>query len=426
MEQSVRAADERGIPEERLREALADALSDYRGRLGRVLLLPPDSTRPHSGGGRIANLCYHLLKGECAVDVMPALGTHAPMTEGECLRMYGDIPFDRVKTHNWRTDVAKIGEIPADFVREVSGGLYGEAIDVEVNRRLLSGYDLILSIGQVIPHEVAGMANHLKNIFVGCGGAKMINASHIVSAFYGVERVMGRDHTPARRLFDYAGERFLKGLPIAYALTVATAPCGQERLHGLFIGQTRACFERASALALEKNITYVDSPLQKVVAFLDEGEFKTAWLGNKAIYRTRMAIADGGELIVLAPGVRGFGEDPECDRLIRKYGYCGREKLIRLCGMQEDLKRNLSAAAHMIHGSADGRFSVAYCTKHLKKEAVEAVGYRYLPFEAAASRYGPEKLRPGANRLPDGEEVYFIPNPALGLWALRGSLTATK
>ena len=421
MERCVYAADERGIPEDVLREALEDALSGVRGRLRRVLLLPPDFPRLHSGGGRIANLLYHLLEGGCEVDVMPALGTHAPMTEAECERMYGDIPFDRIFAHNWRTDVVKIGEIPADFVLEASGGLYGEAIDVEVNKRLLSGYDLILSIGQVIPHEVAGLANHLKNIFVGCGGARMINATHIVSAFYGVERVMGRDHTPARSLFDYAG-RFLRGLPIAYILTVADAPGGQVRLHGFFTGESRECFEKAAALALEKNMTYVDSPLKKVVAFLDEGEFKTTWLGNKAIYRTRMAIADGGELIVLAPGVQGFGEDPECDRLIRKYGYCGRENVVRLCGTQEDLKRNLSAAGHLIHGSADGRFSVTYCTRHLGKEAVEAVGYRHLPYDVAASRYNPDTLRPGVNILPDGEAVYFIPNPAIGLWAVKGSL----
>ena len=422
MECSVCAADDRGIREEELLRTLQEALSAERGRLKRVLLLPPDLTRLHSGGGRIANLCYHLLEGECEVDVMPALGTHAPMTEEECRFMFGDIPFERFFAHNWRSDVVKIGQIPAEFVREVSGGLYNEAIDVELSRRLLSGYDLILSIGQVIPHEVAGMANHLKNIFVGCGGPRMINATHIVSAFYGVERVMGRDHTPARKLFDYAAERFLNGLPITYILTVTDAPGDSVRLNGLFMGETRECFERASALALEKNMTYVDSPLQKVVAYLDEAEFKTTWLGNKAVYRTRMAIADGGELIVLAPGVQGFGEDPENDRLIRKYGYCGREKVVRLCETQEDLKRNLSAAAHLIHGSADGRFAITYCTRHLEKEAVESVGYRHLPFEAAIARYNPEKLRPGFNLLPDGEEVYFIPNPALGLWALKGSL----
>jgi nickel-dependent lactate racemase len=411
MERSVYAADERGIRDEELMKVLGEAISGVRGR---VLLLPPDLTRLHSGGGKIANLCYHLLEGRCEVDVMPALGTHQPMTEAECRFMYGDIPFDRIFAHNWRRDVAEIGRIPRELVREVSEGFFDHEIGVEVNQRLLSGYDRILSIGQVIPHEVAGLANQLKNILVGCGGASLINASHIVSAFYGVERVMGRDHTPARRLFDHA-ERFLAGLPIQYALTVADAPAGEARLHGLFIGEGRACFEEASRLSLQVNVTWGDAPLKKVVAFLDGAEFKTTWLGNKAVYRTRMAIADGGELIVLAPGVKGFGEDPACDQLIRKYGYCGRERVIELCRTEEDLKANLSAAAHLIHGSPDGRFSVTYCTRFLDRAAVESVGYRYMPYGEAAAWYDP-------SALPDGEEIYFIPNPALGLWATRGAL----
>mgnify|MGYP000914531618 CR=1 FL=1 len=421
IEQCVYAGDDRGISEERLAEALEDMLSGERGRLQRVLLLPPDHTRPHSGGGRIANLCYHLLEGSCRVDVMPALGTHAPMTRAQCLAMFGDIPFERFLVHSWRSDVTRIGQIPAEFVHDASGGLYDAPIDVEVSRRLLSGYDRILSIGQVIPHEVAGMANHAKNIFVGCGGPGMINATHIISAFYGVERVMGREDSPVRRLFDYAAEHFLHDLPILYALTVATAPDGETRLHGLFTGEGRGCFEKAAALSLEKNVTFVERPLQKVVAYLNEREFRTTWLGNKAVYRTRMAIADGGELIVLAPGVQGFGEDTENDRLIRKYGYCGRERVIELCRTQDDLKANLSAAAHLIHGSADGKFTITYCTRDLERPAVEGVGYRHLPYNAAIAWYDPARLRPGFNRLPDGEEIYFIPNPALGLWAQEGT-----
>lgn len=415
----IRAGDTKGISDAELKEILADALP---AGLGRVLLLPPDQTRFHSGGGRLANIVYHLLKDTCRVDVMPALGTHQPMDRAQCCRMFGDIPFERFIAHAWRTDVVKIGTIPGEFVREASEGLYDAPIDVEINRRLLEGYDLILSIGQVVPHEIAGMANHAKNIFVGCGGPGMIHATHILSAFYGVERVMGREDTPARRLFDFAAERFLKNLPICYLLTVATAPEGKTLIHGLFGGAGRASFLNAAALAREKNISYVDAPLKKVVAFLDEAEFRTAWLGNKAIYRTRMAIREGGELIVLGPGVEGFGEDEANDRLIRKYGYCGRDAVLRLCRTQEDLKANLSAAAHLIHGSADGHFSITYCTKKLSREAVEGVGYRYMRYEEAAARYDPAHLAPGHNRLADGEEIFFIPNPALGLWAVRESI----
>lgn len=114
-----------------------------------------------------------------------------------------------------------------------------------------------------------------------------------------------------------------------------------------------------------------------------------------------------------------FGEDPEIDGLIRKYGYCGRERVIELCGTQRDLQQNLSAAAHLIHGSSDGRFKITYCTRLLSREEVEGVCFDYLPYEEAAKRYDPQKLAYGYNTLPDGERVYYIPNPALGLWADR-------
>ncbi|MDR3050736.1 MAG: lactate racemase domain-containing protein [Oscillospiraceae bacterium] len=419
--QSVYAEEGRGIGEAALRGALRDCLADIRGGLQKVLLLVPDYTRLHSGAGQIANILYRLLADTCRVDILPALGTHAPMTRDECGAMYGDIPLDRFLVHNWRTDVVSIGRVPAAFVHEVSEGVLDEAIDVEVNRRLYDGYDLILSIGQVIPHEVVGMANHTKNIFVGCGGSAMINASHILGAFYGMERIMGRDHSPVRKVFDYAAEHFLRDLPIAYVLTVTTAPAGEIRMHGLFIGRGRGCFERAVALAQRKNLMFVDHPLQKAVVYLNEREFKSTWLGNKAIYRTRMALADGGELIVLAPGVETFGEDAENDRLIRKYGYCGRENIIRLCKTQADLRANLSAAAHLIHGSADGRFQVTYCTRRLTREQVEGVRFGYMPYGEAAARYDPERLQSGMNTLADGEAVFFIPNPALGLWADKGN-----
>ena len=406
-----------GITDEQLRLALEDALSDCRDSLKKVLLLIPDYTRFHSNGGKIANMLYHMLEDTCQVDLLEAVGTHFAMSDEQLTSMYGDIPKERFLVHNWRTGVVKIGQVPKEFVSEVSEGVYNEPIDVEVSKYFYDGYDLILSIGQVVPHEVVGMANHSKNIFVGCGGSSMISSSHILGAFYGLEKMMGRDHSPVRKVFDYAAEHFLADLPIWYALTVTTAPEGRIRMHGLFIGKERSYFEKAVALAQQTNLTFVDKPLKKVVAYLDGSEFKTTWVGNKAVYRTRMAIADGGELIVLAPGVETFGEDPDNDVLIRKYGYCGREKVIELCRTQEDLKANLSAAAHLIHGSCDGRFSITYCTRLVTKEEVEGVCFNYMPYDEAVKKYDPETLKPGYNTLPDGEEIYYIPNPALGLWA---------
>ncbi|MEG2259488.1 MAG: lactate racemase domain-containing protein [Oscillospiraceae bacterium] len=410
---------ENGISDAELKAALASSIGDCKDKLKRVLLLVPDYSRYHSNAGKIANIYYHLLKDSCEVNLLPALGTHFAMTSVEIEDMYGDIPLDRFIVHNWKTEVVKIGEVPAEFVNEVSEHIMNEPIDVEVNKHFYDNYDLILSIGQVVPHEVVGMANHTKNIFVGCGGSNMINSSHILGAFYGMERIMGKDFSPVRKVFDYAAEHFLTDLPIHYVLTVTTAPGGVINTHGLFIGAERVYFEKAVALAQQKNLTFVDKPLKKVVVLLDEKEFKSTWIGNKSIYRTRMAIADGGELIILAPGVEVFGEDPDNDVLIRKYGYAGRLNVIEMCKTEQDLKDNLSVAAHLIHGSSDGRFSITYCTQHLTKEEVEHASFKYMPYAEAKKLYDPEKLVPGYNTLENGDEIYYIPNPALGLWADR-------
>ena len=411
--------DSHGISELELTDTIRKSVESCISDLRKVLLIVPDYTRFHSNAGKIANIYYHLLSDThpCQVDLLEALGTHVPMTEEQCASMYGDIPFERFIVHNWRTDVIKLGEVPGAYVREVSDGLIDTPIDVEVNKRILSGYDLILSIGQVVPHEVVGMANQSKNVFVGCGGNSMINSSHMLGAFYGMERIMGKDFSPVRKVFDYAQDHFLQNIPLYYVLTVTTAPKGKIVTHGLFIGRERSVFEQAVKLAQKDNLIFVDAPLKKVVVYLNPEEFSSTWLGNKAIYRTRMAIADDGELIILAPGVKKFGEDETIDKLIRKYGYCGREKVIQLSAENEDLKNNLSAAAHLIHGSSDGRFTIYYCTKLLSKEEVEQVHFKYLPYEDMAKKYDPNRLTDGMNKLDDGEEIFYISNPALGLWA---------
>lgn len=404
-----------GLTDDSLRQALAASLEGKA--LRRVLLLPPDFTRMYSGAGRITAFYYELLRDTCDIDVMPALGTHVPMTKEECDTFFlGVVPYEKLIVHHWRSDVVKLGEVPAEFVSEVSEGLVNEKIDVEVNRRIVSGeYDLVISIGQVVPHEVVGMANYSKNIFVGCGGSSMINSSHMLGAFYGMERIMGKDFSPVRRVFDYAEEHFLAEVPLMYVLTCTTNTGDRTNIHGLYIGRERSNFEMAVEQSQEKNLIHVKEPFKKVVVYLDPREFKSTWLGNKAIYRTRMAIKDGGELIVLAPAVAHFGEDSENDRLIRRYGYCGRERILSLVNENEDLKENLSVAAHLIHGSSDGRFSITYCTKLLSEDEVRGVGFDYMPYDEAAQRYDPTRLTDGYNTV-DGEEIFYISNPALGLW----------
>ena len=406
-----------GLSSKEIDRAIEDSLE---GRaLGRVLIIPPDFTRFHSNAGYITNRYYHLLvERGTTVDILPALGTHMSMNEEELSKMFGDIPPEKFIVHRWRDDVIKIGTVPAEFVSEISEGLWEEEIDVEVNSLVMDeGYDLIISVGQVVPHEVVGMSNHAKNIFVGVGGSRMINSSHMLGAVYGMERMMGKDLTPVRKVYDYALKHFLSERPVLYALTVTTAPKGITKTHGLFISEGRECFNRAVELAQETNIDFVDKPFKKCVVYLDPEEFKTTWLGNKAVYRTRMAMADDGELIILAPGVERFGEDQEIDKLIRKYGYTRRLNILELFNNPEcaDLRENMSAAAHLIHGSSDGRFNITYCVDKISKEEIEGVGYKSADYRDVVTKYNPDELATGYNIIDD-EEVYYIPNPALGLW----------
>ena len=410
------------------REALAQALKAINRPLRKVLLLPPDHTRLNSGAGELTRLLYELLSPKAEVDIMPALGTHSPMTEAQLRMMFGDsIPLTRFKVHDWRNGIQQVGEVPGKLIREWSGGLVDYDVLVQVSNLLFAGYDLILSIGQIVPHEVVGMANYTKNIVVGAGGADMINKSHFLGAAYGMERMMGRIETPVRRLFNYAVGTFLRELPIQFVLTVMEknkAGSGMI-MRGLYVGDDMETFTLGARLSQKVNLDQLDQPLKKVVVYLDPHEFKSTWLGNKAIYRTRMAMADGGELIVLAPGLKEFGEDAEIDRLIRKYGYHGTPKTLAAVKANAELRNNLSAAAHLIHGSSEGRFRTTYCPgPQMSQEAIRSVGFEAGDLNAMLKRYNPETLKDGFNRLPDGEELFYISNPALGLWALKSQFGA--
>jgi nickel-dependent lactate racemase len=401
-----------------LRQGLYEAL-EALGPRRKVLAIPPDFTRFHSRAGELTRYARDYY-GDRLTDILPALGTHSPMTPHQIARMFGEVPLELFRVHDWRCGLVSLGEVPAEFVREASEGMLDFAWPAQVDRLLVEGgFDLILSIGQVVPHEVIGMANHSKNIFVGTGGAEGINKSHYLGAVYGMERIMGRADNPVRAVLDYAATRFAAHLPVVYVLTVvARNASGELAVRGLYAGDDRECFERAAALSLQVNFELLDRPIQKAVVYLDPEEFKSTWLGNKAIYRTRMAIADGGELIILAPGVREFGEDPAIDQLIRRYGYRGTPATLEAVRRNPDLAANLSAAAHLIHGSSEGRFTITYCPGHLTREEVEGVNFRYGDLSEMLKRYDPGQLADGYNTV-DGEEIFFISNPALGLWAYK-------
>jgi nickel-dependent lactate racemase len=402
-----------------LQEGVRRAL-DQLGAKNKVLAIPPDFTRFHSFAGTLTNLIYKYY-GAKLTDVLPALGTHTAMTSAQIKTMFGDLPTGLFRVHDWRNDVMTLGEVPSEYVNRVSEGKVNYAWPAQVNKLLIEGgHDLILSIGQVVPHEVIGMANYNKNIFVGTGGAEGINKSHFIGAAFGMERIMGRAINPVRQVLNYASDHFARHLPIVYMQTVVDKDAdGNLVVRGLYIGDDMECFEKAAELSLQVNFEMLEKPLKKVVVYLDPAEFKSTWLGNKSIYRTRMALADDGELLVLAPGLSEFGEDKQIDLLIRKYGYLTTEEILDLTNRYNDLQQNLSAAAHLIHGSSENRFRITYCPGQLSRSEIESVNYQYADLEEMLVKYPPAKLRDGFNTMSDGEEVFYISNPALGLWAHR-------
>jgi nickel-dependent lactate racemase len=404
---------------EDLREGLYKSFEKL-GPRKKILAIPPDFTRLHSKAGDITRFVWEYYKNSLT-DIMPALGTHLPMTKDEIQNMFGDIPLNLFRVHNWRDDVVQIGEVPSNFIREVSENKLDFSWPAMVNKLLVKGkFDLILSIGQVVPHEVSGMANYNKNILIGTGGAESINKSHYLGAVYGMERLMGRADNPVRQVLDYATDEFAKNLPIVYVLTViARGEDDKLKAKGLYIGDDIECFMKAADLSVKLNIQILEKPIKKAVVYLNPQEFKSTWLGNKSIYRTRMAMADGGELIILAPGLREFGEDKEIDRLIRKFGYVNTPKILNLVKQNKELENNLSAAAHLIHGSSENRFKITYCTGYLYKEEIESVNFQFADLELMMKKYDISKLSDGYNFV-HGEEIFYISNPALGLWASKG------
>ncbi len=405
-------------------DELLERLVAQLGPLGRVLLIPPDFTRRHSGVGPLTTRLFHRLGGRGHVEVLPALGTHAAMTEGELETLYPGIPKEAFHVHDWRHGVTSLGEVPASVVHEASDGRLSYPIRCEV-ARLVAGehWDRIISLGQLVPHEVAGIAGQSKNVFVGTGGKDVIDRTHYLGAVCGMEAAMGRARTPVRKVLSYMRSELASALPITYVLTVrGRDAAGALVTRGLFAGDDDACFFAGESLVRACNVELLDEAPDKIVVYLDPSEFKSTWLGNKAIYRTRLAVADAGELLVLAPGVHRFGEDAGIDRLVRRHGYRGTERTLAAVDADPELAQSLSAAAHLIHGSSEGRFRIRYAAGGIDAATLRAVGYEAAELAPSLARYDPARLTDGMNELSDGERIYFVRNPALGLWSLRDKL----
>jgi len=416
------------IPRSEIEDMCQRLLDEARDRLHcdfrRVLLLPPDLTRAHSGVGWITETLYHLLPKSCDTHVIPTLGQHVPHTEEENKWMFGSIPHSRIHAHDWRNGVTRVGTIPAARVKESTKGRADWEIPVDLNSTLVEGdWDLIINIGHVVPHEVLGFANHNKNYFIGLGGKETICGSHMAAAVYGIENNLGNLITPLRACYNWAEEAFLGGLPDVYFQIVLQRDENNHLVHsGAYVGDDLETYLSAARRSREQNITTFDEPIQKIVAVMQADEFRSTWVANKAIYRTRMAMADGGELLIIAPGLERFGEQPDVDAIIRKYGYCGTEKALSQYKKQADLQELAHATAHLLHGSSEGRFTIRYAPGKLTKQEIETVNFQYADLQESLKRYNPETMKEGWNTMPDGEKVFFISTPSAGLWSTKAKL----
>ena len=416
------------VSDEQIHKAVQRLVKEARQRINkelkRVLLLPPDLTRAHSGAGKITEMLYKALP-DAHVEVIPTLGQHQPHTETENKWMFGSIPNDRIFAHDWRNGVTRVATIPAELVQETTGGAADWEIPVDLNNKLINEqWDLIVNIGHVVPHEVLGFANHNKNYFIGLGGKDTICASHIAAAVYGIENNLGCLITPLRACFNWSEDRHLQHLPDVYLQIVMRRNENNDLVtSGIYVGDDLNTYLDAARASRDQNITLFEKPIGKVVAVMQADEFRATWVANKAVYRTRMAIADGGELLIIAPGVERFGEQPEVDALIRKYGYKGTPRTLALYKTEADMQEIPHGVAHLIHGSSEGRFTITYAPGHLTKEEIEEVGYQYADCQLMQQRYPPEVMKEGWNTMPDGEEVFYISTPSAGLWSTREKLT---
>lgn len=405
-------------------QAVAEAKQRLCAEPKRVLLLPPDLTRMHSGAGWITEMFYKLLSPEAEVHVIPTLGQHVPHTPEENRQMFGSIPEERIHAHDWRDGCVYLGEVPADFVKEISAGVADWAIPIWLNKMLMEEpWDLVINIGHVVPHEVLGFANHNKNYFIGLGGKDTICAAHMMAACCGIENNLGNLVTPVRACFNKAEEELLGKLPDFYVQLVLARNDAGELVHtGVFVGDDLETYLSAARQSRQQNITVLDEPIDKIVCVMQGDEFFSTWVANKAVYRTRMALSDNGQLLILAPGLKRFGEQEDVDALIRKYGYCGTPRVMEQYATEADMQDLAHATAHLIHGSSEGRFDICYAPGHLSKEEIESVNFSYADLDEMLARYQPDKLKEGFNEMPDGERIFFIPTPSAGLWATAAKL----
>lgn len=344
-----------------MRQIVKDTLSTVPTG-SRVLAIIPDKTRDDNTHILFPQAAAALAaKGVKQLDALVAQGTHSPMTEAEKLTKIGakslaDIPnLGQIFDHRWNRpeDLVNIGEIPADEVSRITGGLFNESIPLAINGLAASGsYDLILIFGATVPHEVAGFAGGAKYFFPGIAGAQLTHKTHWLGALATIERIIGRIETPTRHLIEAAADRITTSV-ITFTSVISRTNEDRLRTHAVFGGDYRASLRRAAEVSRRVHIKYTGRRYKRVVALLDE-HYEDLWLGGKASYRLGAVIEPGGELLIYAPKLRCISETHGHD-IERFGGYAPIENIKDRVDGSGELQANLCVAAHLAHVSYAGR-----------------------------------------------------------------------
>lgn len=395
------------VSADEMREIVGAALAGVRPGT-RVLAVIPDRTRDDN-----TDLLFPMVSralaaaGAGRLDALVAQGTHPPMTETEKRAKIGaglaDLPlFGEVFDHHWDdpSQLATLGTLSADEVSALTGGLMRQDVPIQLNIRLAPGaYDLILVLGAVVPHEVAGFAGGAKYFFPGVAGPALTHLTHWLGALATIEHVIGRVETPTRHVIEAAADRVTT--PVIGLTSVSTRTADGLRTHGLFTGTLRETVRQAAAVSAQVHIRYTGRRFRRVIALLDD-HYDEMWVAGKASYKLGAIIEHGGELVIYAPHLKTISTTH--GRLIEKYGYAPLEQVREMVDGSDELSANLCVAAHLAHVSygsrvaADGRIAPRYritLASSIPSEVCARVRLGYAPLESidvAAARRDPDTL----------------------------------
>ena len=378
-------------------------------------------TRARAGSRSASTSCC---KDEADVHVIPTLGQHEPHTREQNAQMFGSIPHERIHPHDWRGGCTYLGDIPADYVKEITGGAADWKFPVWLNSMLMKEqWDLVINIGHVVPHEVLGFANHNKNYFIGLGGKELICASHMAAACCGIENNLGNLLTPVRQCFNWAEEKFLGKLPDFYVQVVlARDERGQLVAH-------RRLRRRRSGDVSRRRPPGPRAEHHGARRAAEEGRLRHARrrvLQHLGRQQGRLSHADG-------PGRRRrAGHHRPGPQALRRAAGGGcphpQVRLLRHAARDGALQaKRRHAGPGPRHGPPDSRLQRRPLPHHLRPRPPDQGRHRASQFRLRRpGRHAPplsdrSSCSEGFNDI-DGERIYFIPTPSAGLWATRNKL----